>query len=204
MNRRHLLATAMLAPLLLLAAHRALTALMREGGFYDDAIARISLPRAFGGERAGNVITAILLSQGVRDRLLHQANRAAEHGAELASPMIADVARTMPIGEALAVVRGSPSAATDLLKGRIGNSLIPTMLPGIDKGLRLFDSEIVTEALRLASGIDFAAFRDDVTAKAADSVFRAIAREEAAIRADPASTNDPLLIGVFGLAGRKL
>ena len=42
--------------------------------------------------------------------------------------------------------------------------------------------------------------RDDVTAKASDAVYRAIGREEIAIRADPGSTNDPLLIGVFGLA----
>ena len=32
-----------------------------------------------------------------------------------------------------------------------------------------------------------------------DAILRAIAQEEAAIRADPRSTGDPLLIGVFTL-----
>jgi Protein of unknown function (DUF4197) len=81
----------------------------------------------------------------------------------------------------------------------MGDSLIQTMLPGIDNGLKLFDNQIVTEALKAATGIDFAGLRDDVTRKASDGIYRAIAREEIAIRADPASTNDPLLMGVFGL-----
>jgi len=225
MNRRELLTATMLAPvlllpgcqtrkelslteairrLLLLAAQRALAMLMRENGFFDDAVARISLPDAFGGEGASRTLTTLLLSSAVRGRLLEQANRAAEKGAELAAPMIADTVRTMQIDEALAIVSGSPTAATDLLKGRIGSSLLPTMLPGVDQGLRLFDSQVVTDALRLATGIDFTGLRDDVTTKAADGIFRAIGREEAAIRADPAATNDPLLIGVFGLGGRKL
>ena len=82
----------------------------------------------------------------------------------------------------------------------MGEKLLGTMLPGIDRGLRLFDNAVVVEALRAATNIDFAGLRDDVTAKASDAVYRAIGREEIAIRADPGSTNDPLLIGVFGLA----
>ncbi|QPQ55254.1 DUF4197 family protein [Allosphingosinicella flava] len=39
----------------------------------------------------------------------------------------------------------------------------------------------------------------DVAAKAATGIYRAIGREEAAIRANPASANDPLLSGVFGV-----
>ena len=73
------------------------------------------------------------------------------------------------------------------------------MVPGIDNGLRLFDSAIVNEALKYATGIDFASLRDDVSTKASNAIYRAIAREESAIRANPQATNDPLLIGVFGL-----
>jgi hypothetical protein len=73
------------------------------------------------------------------------------------------------------------------------------MVPGIDTGLRLLDSTVVTEALKAATGINFVGLRDDVTRKASDGIYRAIGREEAAIRANPRETNDPLLIGVFGL-----
>lgn len=73
------------------------------------------------------------------------------------------------------------------------------MVPGIGEGLRLFDSQIVTQALRQVTGIDFAGLRDDVTQKASDGIYRAIATEEAAIRANPSATGDPLLIALFTL-----
>jgi hypothetical protein len=40
----------------------------------------------------------------------------------------------------------------------------------------------------------------DITKKADDAIWAAIGLEESNIRANPQATNDPLLIGVFGLA----
>ncbi len=188
--------------LLSLSSQRAFASLMRENGFLDDAIAKIDVPDALGGVRAGVVVSAILRSDAFRSRLTRQINRAAEKGAELAAPVVADAVRSVSIEDAVGLVRGGSTAATDFLKGRMGNALIAAMPPGIAGGLRLFDSAIVTDALKLATGIDFAGLRDDVTIKASDSIFRAIGREEAAIRANPKETNDPLLIGVFGMAKR--
>jgi hypothetical protein len=188
--------------LLGLASQRAFASLLRENGFLDDAIAKIEVPDALGGTRAGLVVSAILRSDAFRSRLTRQVNRAAEKGAELAAPVVAEAVRSVSIEDAVGLVRGSSTAATDFLKGRMGNALVAAMPPGIASGLKLFDSAIVTDALKLATGIDFAGLRDDVTNKASDSIFRAIGREEAAIRANPKETNDPLLIGVFGLAKR--
>lgn len=186
--------------LLSLSAQRAFASLMRENGFYDDQLARISLPDALGGSRGTDVLTAVLASALFRNRLTKQVNRAAEKGAELAAPVVADAVLNMGIPDAAAIIRGGGSSATDLLKAAMGERLLGAMLPGIDRGLRLFDDAVVVEALRAATNIDFAGLRDDVTSKASEAVYRAIAREEMAIRADPASTNDPLLIAVFGLA----
>lgn len=185
--------------LLGLAAQRAFASLLRENGFFDDQVARISLPDALGGTRGTSVIAAILGSGAFRNRLTKQLNRAAEKGAELAAPIVAEAVLDMGIPNAAEIVRNGGSGATDLLRSAMGEKLLATMLPGIDRGLKLFDNGVVTEALRSATGIDFAGLRDDVTRKASDGIYRAIAREEIAIRADPASTNDPLLIGVFGL-----
>jgi len=186
--------------LLSLSAQRAFASLMRENGFYDDQLARISLPDALGGSKGTDVLTAVLASALFRNRLTKQVNRAAEKGAELAAPVVADAVLNMGIPDAAAIIRGGGTSATDLLRAAMGEKLLATMLPGIDRGLRLFDNAVVVEALRAATNIDFAGLRDDVTAKASDAVYRAIGREEMAIRADPASTNDPLLIAVFGLA----
>ncbi len=185
--------------LLSLSAQRAFASLMRENGFYDDQLARISLPDALGGTRGTDILTAVLASAMFRNRLTKQVNRAAEKGAELAAPVVADAVLNMGIPDAAAIIRGGGDSATALLRAAMGDKLLQTMLPGIDRGLRLFDNAVVVEALRAATNIDFAGLRDDVTAKASDAVYRAIGREEMAIRSNPASTNDPLLIGVFGL-----
>ncbi len=185
--------------LLSLSAQRAFASLMRENGFYDDQLARISLPDALGGTRGTDILTAVLASAMFRNRLTKQVNRAAEKGAELAAPVVADAVLNMGIPDAAAIIRGGGDSATALLRAAMGDKLLQTMLPGIDRGLRLFDNAVVVEALRAATNIDFAGLRDDVTAKASDAVYRAIGREEMAIRSNPASTSDPLLIGVFGL-----
>jgi hypothetical protein len=188
--------------LLSISSQRAFASLLRENGFYDDAIARIDLPNALGGGRFTGILAAALRSGPVRERMLRQVNRAAEKGAEIAAPMVADAIRTISIADALGIIRGGGSTATDLLKGQMGSALLTAMVPGIDNGLKLFDSQIVNEALRMATGINFAGLRDDVSQKASDAIYRAIAREEIAIRADPRSTNDPLLSTVFGIGKR--
>ncbi len=185
--------------LLSLSSQRAFASLLRENGFLDDQVARIDLPDALGGDRATTIVSALLRSGAFRSRLTKQVNRAAEKGAEIAAPVVTEAIQSISIADALSVVKGGTSAATDLLKGQMGTALITAMVPGIDGGLKLFDSAIVTEALKLATGINFAGLRDDVTQKASDAIYRTMAREEASIRADPQGTNDPLLIGVFGL-----
>ncbi len=186
--------------LLSISAQRAFATLMAPGGFYDSQVARLTLPDQIGGSRGGTILSAVLNTQIVRERLTRQINRAAETGAERAAPLIVEAIRTMPVADALAIVRGGGSGATDLLRAQMGNALVGAMLPGIDEGLRLFDSEIVTQVLRATTGIDFAGLRDDVTSKAANAIYAAIGQEERTIRADPRSTNDSLLIAALTLA----
>ncbi len=220
-NRRALLATAALTPLLMLpgcagtgrgfslveairrllslSAQRAFAGLLQENGFFDSQIARIGLPDQLGGTTATGILSIILRSDAFRNRLTRQVNRAAERGAALAAPLVTDAIGNLSVSDALAVVRGGPTAATDLLSAALGPRLIEAMVPGIGEGLNLFDSGVVQEVLRQSVGIDFASLRDDVTRKASAGIYRAMGREETAIRADPQATGDPLLIGVFGL-----
>ncbi len=220
-NRRALVVSAALAPLLAIpgcagtdrgfslveairrllsiASQRAFASLLQENGFFDSQVARIAVPDQLGGATATGILSLVLKSDAFRNRLARQVNRAAEKGAALAAPIVTDAISTLSVSDALAVVRGGPTAATDLLSNTLGNRLVETMLPGIGDGLKLFDSGVVQEALRQTTGIDFAGLRDDVTRKATTGIYRALGREETAIRADPQATGDPLLIGVFGL-----
>ena len=83
----------------------------------------------------------------------------------------------------------------------MGDRLFAVMLPGVDEGLRLFDDEVVSLALQLATGVDFGALRDDVAHRASEAIYATIAQEERAIRADPRSTNDALLTAALTLGG---
>ena len=186
--------------LLTLSSQRAFAALMQENGFFDSQIARITVPDRLGGSTTGGVVAALLRTDAFRSRLSRQVNRAAEKGAALAAPIVTDAISSLSVEDALSVVRGGSSAATDKLSAALGTRLVDAMLPGVGDGLKLFDSTVVTQALKLATGIDFAGLRDDVTRKASDGIYRAMASEEAAIRANPNATGDPLLMAVFGLA----
>jgi hypothetical protein len=186
--------------LLSLSSQRAFASLMQENGFFDSQVARISVPDQLGGVAATGIVSALLRTDAFRSRLTRQVNRAAEKGAALAAPIVTDAITSLSVEDALSVVRGGSSAATDKLGAALGTRLVDSMLPGVSDGLKLFDSAVVTQALKLATGIDFAGLRDDVSRKASDGIYRAIAREEASIRANPQATGDPLLIAVFGLA----
>lgn len=185
--------------LLNLASQNAFALLLQPGGFYDSSVARISLPDRFGGNNGSSIAAAILQSRAFRDRLQRQLNRAAEKGAERAAPLVAEAVRNVSIQDAAALVRGGPQAASAFLRGQMGTTLVNAMLPGISEGLRLFDDQIISQAVRSVTGFDVAALAQDITRKADDSIWAAIGLEESNIRADPRRTNDPVLIGVFGL-----
>jgi hypothetical protein len=140
----------------------------------------------------------LLRSQPIQDRLLRQVNRAAEKGAELAAPVVAETIRNMSITDAVAIINGGPRAATSLLQGQLGNTLVERMLPGVGNGLKLFDSEIINLVLSQVSDIDLATISRDVSNKASDAIYRSIGAQEETIRANPRATNDPLLIAVLG------
>ncbi len=185
--------------LLSLASQNAFALLLQPGGFYDSSVARIALPDRFGGDRGSGILSVVLQSRQFRDRLQRQLNRAAEKGAERAAPLVADAVRNVSIEDAATLVRGGPQAATSFLRGKMGPALLDSMLPGISDGLRLFDDQVIGQAVRSVTGFDIAALASDITRKADDSIWAAIGMEESNIRADPQKTNDPVLIGVFGL-----
>lgn len=185
--------------LLTLSSQRAFERLLTDNGFFEDEVARVDLPDELGGSAGGRIAGALLRSPTVQRRLLRAVNAAAAEGAERAAPLVYDTIRDMTISDALAIARGGPSAATDYLERELGARLFDALLPGVSGALRLAEDDVVGTVLREASGIDIAGLSRDVARKASAGIYRAIGREEAAIRADPRATNDPSLIAVFGL-----
>ncbi len=184
--------------LLTLSSQRAFALLLAPGGFYDHAVARIELPPQFASN--GTLLQRILSAGVVRDRLLRTLNDAAEVGARRAAPVVTQAISTLSVADALAVVRGGPTAATALLEQSMNNGLIEVMFPEIGGALRLAANPEVARAVGAVTGYDVAALTRDVTRAANRSIWAAIGQEEAAIRANPQATGDPLLIGLFTLA----
>jgi len=181
------------------SSQNAFAQLLQPDGFYDSNIARITLPDRFGGASGSGVLSAVLNSSVFRENLQKELNRAATDGAERAAPLIADAVRSVSIEDAAALVRGGPQAASQFLRGQMGTALVTAMLPGIGDALKLANNDVVSQAIKAVAGFDIAALAQDVTDKADNAIWATIGAEEAAIRADPQSTNDPLLIGTFGI-----
>ncbi len=215
-SRRRLLGTALLIPLaglagcatplgsygveegvrrlLTLSSQRAFERLIRPGGFYDDQLTRLTLPETGG---RNDVLTALLRTNAVRGRIAMALNDVAVDAADRATPVVLDAIRSMSFADALAVLRGGPTAATDLLARETRGAVFEAMFPAFSDGLRSDATEILSAIVAARTGIDYTALARSAADQAAAAIFRAIGREEAAIRADPRRTGDPVLTALL-------
>lgn len=175
----------------------ALARLAAPGGFWDNQLARLDLPDVFGSR--GGVLQSILTSAAFKTRLQKQLNHVAEAGARRAAPVIADTVRVIGIDNAAALIKGGPTAATDFLRTAMAGSLVETMVPALGDGLRLASDPIVGQAIAGLTGVDLTGVARSLSAKAETVIWGEIGREEAAIRANPEATGDPLLIAALKL-----
>jgi hypothetical protein len=182
--------------LLTLSAERAFARLLTDEGFFRDDIARIQPPPQLGGQAVTAALAVALGTRAVQDRLLRVVNRAAGEGARRAAPAVYASIRDMGIADARAIARGGPTAATDYLARSMGERIFDALYPGVGEALRLAENGVIQRVLQIATGINFPGLQADVTRKTAAALYRAIGREEAAIRADPAA-GDPVLAGLF-------
>lgn len=183
--------------LLTLSSQRAFARLLADEAFFRDDLARIELPPQLGGSQITRALAIALGTRAVQERLLRVVNEAAAEGAERAAPVVYDSIRDMPIADAVSIVRGGPTAATDHLARSVGERIFDAIFPEVGEALRLAENGVVQRVLQVATGINFAGLQADVTRKTAAAIYRAIGREEAAIRADPQATGDPVLAGLF-------
>ena len=160
------------------AVDRAMPTLKSVGGFDGTAHARITLPTQFAGQSGGSIVGAKIGNNGYREVLGRLVNVSAQMGAEMASPLIDSAVSNVGAVDGGA----SPTPATDALRRALGGSLSVVVKPAIDARLKVLDEPMVTEALGEVIGIDHAGLLDDITAKAIEGMFTAIAYEEMSLR----------------------
>jgi len=187
--------------LLTLSSQRAFARLLQPGGFYDDQLTRLTPPAQLTGGSGNAVVAAILRTNAVRNRIAVALNDVATDAADRATPVVTDAIRGLSPADALAAVRGGPTAATDLLRREAGGAVAAALFPEVSRGLSGDVAEVLLAAAGARTGVDYAGIARLVSEQAGEAIFRAIGREEAAIRADPRGTRDPVLIALLA-AGR--
>ena len=170
------------------------------GGFWDEQVARIGLNNVLGTR--GDVLSRILTSQLFKDRLEERFATFAIDASFRAAPVVTDAVRVIGFENAIALVRGGPDAASLYLRQEVGTALLDAVVPELGEAIRLSRDPLVGQALGALTGVDVAGVADRFGRQIDDAIWGEIAREEAAIRANPESTRDPLLIGVFGVGSR--
>lgn len=171
------------------------------GGFNLDPEIRITLPRQL--ERARNLLERFGMDDGLVD-LEARLNRAAELATPRAGELFREAVADLSLQDAMDIYRGPEDAATQYFRGRMAEPLAAAMRPVVEATLsesgaaQLLDSALERyRDIPLAPRIDVD-LTDYVVEKTQDGIFLHLAREEAAIRSDPARRTTELLRRVFG------
>ena len=186
--------------LLYLSSERAFGRMLQSNGFWDQQVAALGLGNVLGSR--GNGLGRVLTSGLFKSRLDRAFGDIAFRGAERAAPIVTDAVRVIGFDNAADLVRGGPSAATAFLRGRVGSRLIDAMVPELGDAMRVASDPLVGEALSALAGVDVAAIAARFSDSIDEVIWREIGNEEAAIRADPKSTNDPAIVAIFGAGTR--
>lgn len=186
--------------LLQVSSQRAFARLTAPDGYWDSQIAQIGIGSFLGG--GSNSLGSLLTSSLFKGRLERAFAGVAEKGASAAAPVVAEAVRNISIADAAALVRGGPTAATSFLQGQMGGGLINAMVPELGGALRIASDPLVGQAITALTGRDVGAMANRVSSSVDSAIWREIGVEETGIRANPRATNDPLLIGVFGVGSQ--
>lgn len=185
--------------LLYRSTERAFARLTAQDGYWDGAVAQIGLSRLLGTR--GNVLADILTSPLFRSRLEGAFADIAFEASDRAAPIVTDTVRVIGLANARALIDGGPMAATAFLRGNMGTRLVDALVPEVGDAIRVAQDPLVAQLLAGLTGADVGGLARSFSSQVEEIIWREIGNEEAAIRANPGATGDPLLIGVLTAAG---
>ncbi|MGO4289355.1 DUF4197 domain-containing protein [Chitinophaga sp. RAB17] len=176
--------------------------LNKTDGFFGSDVYKLLLPPD--AVKIGNTLRSIGLGSQV-DKAILQINRSAEKAVGYAAPIFVSAIKQMTLTDALNLVKGGNTSATDFFKSKTTDSLKTAFMPVIKKTLdstsaTRYYSDIVTSYNKLPTTFNKVNpdLQDYVTTMAVNALFDQIAKEELAIRANPAARTTDLLKKVFG------
>jgi hypothetical protein len=171
-------------------------------GYWKDSQIQIPLPGRLGSVQ--NELSKLGLS-GPLDDLQLRMNRAAEDAVPAGKTIVIDAVKSITIDDAVGILRGGDSAATDFLRGRTEENLRGLFTPYVESALegsgayRTLDSVVSSQPLLAVAAVDY---KSDLTTHAVqfglDGLFTYLAVEEKKIRDNPVARTTELLRKVFG------
>ena len=173
----------------------------RENGYFGDARIRIPLPSTY---RKIQSNLALIGASGPLDDVELRLNRAAEASVPEARALIIGAVRNMTIEDALGILRGGDTAATDFLRARTETQLKAAFTPHIRTALAQSGAFTALESFASSAGLGGAtsSLQADLTSHAVglglDGIFLYVADEEKKIRENPVARTTDLLRKVFG------
>lgn len=183
-------------------AQGAVAKLGKEGGFLNNTAVKIPMPaslakvekalRQFGQDKYADQFVATM-------------NQAAEKAVPEAAAILGDAIRDMTLEDAQAILKGPDDAATQYFRkkseARLTERFKPIVTQATDQaGVTSAYKQMVKKAGPLVSMLGGGAEDLDgyVTQKSLDGLFKMVAEEEKAIRANPVARTTDLLKKVFG------
>jgi hypothetical protein len=186
---------------LTIGSKKAVEAVSKENGYFGNPLIRVPLPEKV--QSAERTLRKVGLGKQV-DEFLLTMNRAAEKAAPAAKDIFVGAIREMTIVDALHILRGSDTAATEYLRSKTYDKLYGAFKPTVSKavmdvGVTRAYQQLVDKAKRMRLLRDESMDLDHhVTSKALDGLFYMLGQEEKKIRKDPVARVTDLLKKVFG------
>lgn len=170
-------------------------------GFNTNPDVHIPLPDSL--QTAQSALATVGMS-GLADDLELRMNRAAETAAPQAKELFLQAISAMTLEDAQGILAGPDDAATKYFQGKMSGPLTERFTPVVND--ELADAGAVQAYDKMMGDYGKIPFAPDVQTnltpyvvqKALDGMFLMLAREEAAIRQDPAARTTELLQTVFG------
>jgi hypothetical protein len=192
--------TAGLKEALSIGTVNAVTYVSKTNGYLDNSMIRIPLPENV--EKVAMVLSSLGMQKQV-DEFVVSMNRAAEKAAPQAKSLFISAVKQMTFQEAMSILKGNDTAATDYLHAKTSQQLYTAFLPIVKSAMnevgvtryykQMMDTAVATRFIRHEDvDLDY-----HVTNKALDGMFYMVGQEERKIRKDPDARVTELLKKVF-------
>ncbi|MFP5041819.1 DUF4197 domain-containing protein [Parasediminibacterium sp. JCM 36343] len=170
-------------------------------GFFGNAALKILMPPE--AQKLENTLREYGMGKQVDDAILSM-NRAAEDASKSAAPIFVNAIKGITITDAVGILKGSDTSATEYLKGKTTSQLTAAFSPVIQTSLDKVDATSYWTTLTSyynkipfvkKINTDLVAY---VTDRALAGMFTSVGQEEQKIRKDPVAQTTDLLKKVFG------